>query len=140
MDFLELIKKIKNINNEIDIFIILENKNEELENLLIKQNIKNIFYNNELNLNEFITKIKNSKINIEEELKKEIEKLNNIINKKEEEIINLKNKKINLNEIENNKVLIKNDGEKVEVTIFKIKKYIINNKIQKNFLKKLNKI
>ena len=41
----ELIKKIKIINCDIDIFFILERKNLGLENLLKKQNIKNIFYN-----------------------------------------------------------------------------------------------
>ena len=140
ISFIDLIEKIKLINNKITFFVILENKNEKLENQLIKQNIKNIFYINELNINEFIKKIKNSKINIEDELKKEIQKLNIIINKKDEEIRNLKNIKINLDEIKNNRILVKKSEEKVEITVFKVKKYFINKKIQKNVIKKINSL
>ena len=82
----ELIKKIKIINCDIDIFFILERKNLELENLLKKQNIKNIFYNEEIDFDDFVDKIKNFKNKDDEKLKQEILKLKNIINEKEQEI------------------------------------------------------
>ena len=63
-----LIKKIKNINNKINFIFILENKNEKLEKILFEENIKNIFYNKEININNFILKIKSIKINNEEQL------------------------------------------------------------------------
>ena len=92
IDIINLIKNIKEINNQINIFFILENKNDELENLLKKEKIFNIFYNNEININEFIIKLKNSKLNLEENFEEEIKLLKNIINKKDEELLNYKNK------------------------------------------------
>lgn len=100
INIINLINKIKIINNEINIFFILENKNEEFEKLLKKVNIKNIFYINEININDFIEKIKNTKINNNEKLIEEINLLKNIINKKDEEIIKYKN-----NNVENKKKL-----------------------------------
>ena len=41
INIIKLIKSIKKINNEIKIVFILENKNEELENLLKEENVKN---------------------------------------------------------------------------------------------------
>ena len=101
INIINLINKIKIINNEINIFFILENKNEELENLLKKENIKNIFYINEININDFIEKIKNTKINNNEKLIEEINLLKNIINKKDEELIKYKN-----SNFENKKLVI----------------------------------
>ena len=49
INFFELIKKIKNINKKIKLIIILENKNEKLENKLKKINIKNIYLKNKIN-------------------------------------------------------------------------------------------
>ena len=68
INIINLINKIKIINNEINIFFILENKNDELEKILKKENIKNIFYIYEINVNDFIDKIKNEKINNNEKL------------------------------------------------------------------------
>ena len=62
INIINLINKIKIINNEINIFFVLENKNDELEKILKKENIKNIFYINEINVNDFIDKIKNAKV------------------------------------------------------------------------------
>ena len=89
INLINLIKNIKKINNEINIVFILKNKNKELENLLKIENIKNIFYNDEININEFIEKIK--KINNNEKLQEEIILLKNIINKKDEELLKYKN-------------------------------------------------
>ena len=101
INIINLINKIKIINNEINIFFILENKNDELEKILKKENIKNIFYINEINVNDFIEKIKNAKINNNEKLIEEINLLKNIINKKDEELIKYKN-----SNFENKKLVI----------------------------------
>lgn len=159
INIINLIKKIKLINNEINIIFILENKNKELEKLLKLENIKNIFYNDEINIDNFIINLKNLKINNQEKLEEEIKLLKNIINKKDEEILNLKNnnlinneknikprnteeirmkEKINIlkNKPKEEMVTI-NNGEKIEIIITKINKYSINKKIEKNILKKL---
>lgn len=101
INIINLINKIKIINNEINIFFVLENKNDELEKILKKENIKNIFYINEINVNDFIDKIKNAKINNNEKLIEEINLLKNIINKKNEELIKYKN-----SNFENKKLII----------------------------------
>ena len=91
INLINLIKNIKKINNEINIFFIFENKNLELENLLKNENIKNIFYNDEIDINNFINKLKNAKINNEEKLEEEIKLLKNIINKKDEQLLKYQN-------------------------------------------------
>ena len=50
INIINLINKIKIINNEINIFFVLENKNDELEKILKKENIKNIFYINDYHI------------------------------------------------------------------------------------------
>lgn len=97
----KLIEKIKIINKNIKIIIILENKNEELENKLIAKGIIKIFYHNNIEINKFIKFIKENKENENEELKQEINDLKNLIleNKKVDE--ENKSKKIN-NKIKNN--------------------------------------
>ena len=97
----KLIEKIKIINKNIKIIIILENKNEELENKLIAKGIIKIFYHNNIEINKFIKFIKENKENENEELKQEINDLKNLIleNKKIDE--KNKSKKIN-NKIKNN--------------------------------------
>ena len=97
----KLIEKIKIINKNIKIIIILENKNEELENKLIAKGIIKIFYHNNIEINKFIKFIKENKENENEELKQEINDLKNLIleNKKIDE--ENKSKKIN-NKIKNN--------------------------------------
>ena len=60
INFIELIKKIKNINKKIKLIIILENKNENLEKNLKKINIKNIYLKNKINKKKII-KIINKK-------------------------------------------------------------------------------
>ena len=97
----KLIEKIKIINKNIKIIIILENKNEELENKLIAKGIIKIFYHNNIEINKFIKFIKENKENENEELKQEINDLKNLIleNKKFDE--ENKSKKIN-NKIKSN--------------------------------------
>ena len=117
----KLIKKIKEINNKIKIIFILENKNEKLEKILFNENIKNIFYNNKINFNEFINEIKKLEFSEEEILKKEIDKLNEIILNKNNEILKYKNK--------NNNLLINENKIKKEKII---KNKLINKKKRKN--------
>ncbi len=129
IDIITLIKNIKKINNKINIFFIMENKNIEIEKLLKEENIENIFYNNEININEFIKKIKEAEINVEENLKKEIKILKNIINKKDEELFKYK---------KNKEIIIITGDKKVGKTIIikNIKKLIKNKK--EIFLKEKN--
>ena len=96
----ELIEKIKNINSNIEIIIFLENKNTELENYLYAKGIYNIFYNNQIEIEEIIKIINNKNIEINNELKeiKEmlLEKQKNKVNNKKiilNKLINIFNKK-----------------------------------------------
>ena len=80
-----IIKKIKIINENIKIIFILEKENTELEKILIKNNIKDIYYNNKIKLKDLVQIINKKEINMEEEiikLKKIIEQQND--NKKKE--------------------------------------------------------
>ncbi len=79
INFIELIKKIKKINKKIKIIIILEKEDEIKENELKKININKIYYNNKITLEYLIKIIKEKEINKEEELKKEINELKQII-------------------------------------------------------------
>lgn len=96
----ELIKKIKNINSNIEIIIFLENKNTELENYLYAKGVYNIFYNNQIEIEEIIKIINNKNIEINNELKEIkqmlLEKQNNKVNNKKiilNKLINIFNKK-----------------------------------------------
>jgi len=88
----KLIEKIKLINYNIKIIMILENKNEELENILIAKGTFKILYNNQIEINDMIKIIKKEENNIEkEELKKEINNLKKLMlekQKSEKEQIN----------------------------------------------------
>ena len=102
----ELIKKIRLINEQIKIIVILEKENTELEKILIKNHIIDIYFNNQINLKELIKIINKEEMNIEEEiikLKKIIQEKNMNYNIPEEnflkreterKIINRKIKKI----------------------------------------------
>ncbi|MCL2860435.1 MAG: ParA family protein [Oscillospiraceae bacterium] len=123
----ELILKIKEINNNMEIIIILEKENNLLEKFLKNNGINNIFYNNELSIEIFEKEIKNINnkniINVEE-IKKVL--FNNNSNKKAfinkingESFIDKKIKdkikdisKIKLNKLKNNKknILISING------------------------------
>ena len=100
IDIKELIEKIKNINSNIEIILFLENKNTELENYLYAKGIYNIFYNNQIEVEEIIKIINDKNIEINNELKEIkqmlLEKQKNKINKKKiilNKLINAFNKK-----------------------------------------------
>lgn len=165
----KLIEKIKEKNNNIKIIIILEKRKKELENILYKNGILKIYYNNEVEINEIISYIKeeDKKENLKkdnEEIKKELNNLKEILIKNniyynEEENNNkniIKNNKIkNINykkcrNIENNKFKIldnkKNNKEKINKKIISIVgtggvgKSIVTLNLAKSFKETQNKI
>ena len=79
-----LIKKIKLINKMIKIIFILEKENNKLEEILIKNQIIDIYYNNKINLKNLIEIINKKEISMEEEIIKlrKIIKENDISNRK----------------------------------------------------------
>lgn len=93
----KLIKKIKLINEKIKIIFILEKENNNLEKILIKNNILDIYYNNKINLNELIKIINKKEINMEEE----IIKLKKIIEEKNINNNSEKNKQIKYDKLKN---------------------------------------
>ena len=113
--FKDLINKIKTINNDIEIIVILENKNYKLKEFLMQKNIKSIFYNNEITIDELINVIEEKN-----KAKKEIE-INNEI-KILREIIMENNKKIEQNKKYKKISKIINILKKQKNKIIKIKK------------------
>lgn len=91
-----LIEKIKQINNEVNIVIILENKKEELEKNLYSKNVYLILYN-KIEIKEIIKLIKNKKEDENEKIKKEINDLKKIII--EQNSKNNQNKKQKIKEV-----------------------------------------
>ena len=89
---INLIEEIKIINKYIKIILILENKDEELENILFGKGIYKIIYNNQMTITDLI-KILNKKDD-EDELKKEIINLRKLImeNSQKNNLNNFKNK------------------------------------------------
>lgn len=146
INFLELIKKIKIINKEIKLIIILNKENNYLENKLKEININNIYYKNKINNKILINiinnknkiEIKNNKINIENnKIKKSNKnklKINKIIklNKDKVNIIKILNKKIKPEKIKNKKIICITGGKKVgKTTITLILAYYLSQENKK---------
>ena len=133
INFFELIKKIKNINKKIKLIIILENKNEKLENKLKKINIKNIYLKNKINSKKIIEIINEKNKN----KNKKTEKNNKKIKKNNKgKTINIKKDYFqNLKKIKNRFFQIKKEIQK------SIKKFFDSNfsKVNKIKLKKIIK-
>lgn len=154
IEFIEIINKIKLINKKIEIIAILKEENEEIKNKLISKGIFNIFYNNEITVEELIRIIKEkNKTKKETEINEEIENLKKMIldnkkTKKENQIkkiINkyilkikekIKNKKyyierVENNELKDNKIISIAGANGVGKTVFSsiITKLIKNKKI-----------
>ena len=134
IEFIKLVKKIKKINKKIKIIIILSNKKIEQE--LIKNNIKEIYYNNIFSINKLIKKIKetnNLNFKNEKNIKKNIQINNNKINKTIKIIIEKICEIINKNKIIENKIICifgKNEIDKKIIELYIIKKIILeNNKV-----------
>lgn len=111
-----LVEKIKEKNKQIKIMIILEQKKEELENILYLKGVNKIYYNNEVEIEEIISFIKkeekteNKQINLETENLKEILIKNNIYNEEENKNQKIENKtkeeiKLIKKENENKKII-----------------------------------
>lgn len=130
--FKDLINKIKKINNDIEIIVILENKNYKLKEFLMQKNINSIFYNNEITIDELINVIEEKN-----KAKKEIE-INNEI-KLLREIIMENNKKIEQNKKDKKTSKIINILKKQKNKIIKNEK-ISNLKIIKNKTNKNSKV
>jgi len=110
-----LIEKIKEKNRKINIIIILENKKEELENILYLKGVIKIYYNNQVEIEEIISFIKNEKIEENEKIKIELENLKEILIKNN---INFEKEKLNNNLLENKidkNELIKKDKNKIKI-------------------------
>ena len=147
----KLIKNIKLINKKIKIIYILEKQNKKIENILYKNNIKEIYYEKEINFNTIIKIINNKnnyfKLNLEKEKNKKTKK--EIKNKIIKTFFKIKNKTKNINKkykinnlinFKNNiykkLIKLKNNIFKIITNLNKIK--IIKNKLFKNLLIKNN--
>ncbi len=120
--FKELIGKIKSIKNDVEIIVILKEKNDELKNYLFSQGIYEIFLNNKITIDELIKIInKKNKIIKENEINEEIKLIKEIILKN--------NKKINKNKFKNNYLLKLKNNKLINKKTIKNK--IINNKLIK---------
>ena len=76
----KIIEKIKQINKKIKIIIILENKDEQLENILLTKGANKIIYHNQIEIKDIINIINNIENKYEnEKLTKEINDLKNLI-------------------------------------------------------------
>ena len=124
----ELIKKIKLKNEKIKIILILEKENKEKIIKLNKINNIEFYFNNKINIKELIKIINEKEIN-KEELKEEIEKLENII---KENNYKIKNKEIkNNNKTKDSKINNNKINKKTKKEINKYNKKIKNKKIEK---------
>lgn len=125
----DLIKKIKEKNNKINLIIILEKENEKIKDYLLKNNINLIINKKNLNINLLNNILKNNlnknKVNNKtKKLNKIIKKINNYIKNKKNKI-----KKIILNK--KNKIIKLVYLIKIIKNIFKIK---INKKINRKII------
>ena len=77
----DVITKIKIINNNIEIIILLEKKEKEIEKKLKEQKIKNVLYIDNIKINDIIKILKNKKINNKTKIPQE-ENIKNEINRK----------------------------------------------------------
>ncbi len=116
-----LIEKIKEKNNKIKIIVILENKKEEIENILYLKGVKKIYYNNQVEIKEIISFIKNDDIEENEKIKFELENLKKILLKNNISL-EQENEKNNLLKLENEKGKneeLKNEKEKNKIKLIK---------------------
>lgn len=119
----ELIEKIKQMNENIKIIIILENKKQELENYLLAKGKIFIFYNNEITIEQLI-KIIEEKSN-QEILEEEILEIKKMIHKENSNLINEEGKQKIKNK--NNYILSEKEEKEIEEEIeeeLKVKKII----------------
>ena len=126
ISIIDLIKKIKAIDKNINIIFIFNKKNEEKEKILIKLGIKNIYNINKIKQANIINKlIKNNNEKHEKRILKIIKNMFKISKNKKRNKVKINNK---------NKIIIffgKNESEKIKIIYFiifyfkKIKKKIL---------------
>lgn len=137
----KLVEKIKLKNNKINIIVILEDKKEELENILYLKGVIKIYYNNKVEIEEIISFIKNENKEENEKIKIELENLKEILIKNNILLENEKtnNNLINTKELNNKKIKLKDKYNKIELieNNNKIKLIKKDNKINKNENKKI---
>lgn len=128
ISWIELINKIKQFNKLIKIIFILEYENELIEKLLIERKIDKVFYNKEININEFINYLINDKKS-EEELKNEINELKKEIKKNKQELLKYRQKYDKGNELNSKrgKIISITGIEKSGKTIIS---YLLANKLK----------
>lgn len=93
--FFELIKKIKKIKENIEIYIFLENKDEDTEKQLNSQNIYKIYYLCETDFDCFTQNFKENKNDVLYEINKEINDFKKIILNENKDNYSLLEEKIN---------------------------------------------
>ena len=119
--FKELIEKIKEINKNIELIVILKEEKEDLKNYLITKGVFDIYLNNKISIEELIEKInEKNKIKKEMEINEEIKQLKKIILEKNKKNTNIKIIKNKLNNI------IKKINKNKKVKKEKINKKIIS--------------
>lgn len=77
--FYKLINKIKNIKENLDIYVFLKEKDEDIENYLMSYQIYKIYYLNEINYDDFIKNFFVGKKNILVGINKEINDFKKLI-------------------------------------------------------------
>ena len=120
----KIVEKIKLINNNINIIIILENKKEELEHILIAKGVYKILYNNEVEIKDFINLINKNENSENEELKKEINNLKKLIIEDEKRDIYFNKNKRKINIIKD--IIKKENNNKINDKDLILKKEIIS--------------
>lgn len=115
----DLIEKIKKINEKIEIIFILEKVDLEKEKILKEKNIKNIYYNSQINTEKLIEIIQEKNKKTEQELEEEIRKLKKIIENKNNYNKNIKekSKKICLEKHKKIKQKTKHNVEKIKNSV-----------------------
>ena len=138
LNIYEFIEEIKKENSFIEIIIFIENKNDKLEEYLKSKNIKNIFYNNQIEIKEIINLLNKKENNYSNnEIEKEIKILKEIILNNNFNIKNKINKNIKIKN-ENKKIIInKINYLKNKLNYFKLN--IFNNNLEKNLNTKILK-
>ena len=137
LEICELIEKVEEVNYKIKIVLILEKYDEKLEKILIKKGVYRIFYNNKIEVGDFI-KILNEDSKMEkynEEIRKEIDELKKYIKSQSiNEKIN-SDKKIVKNKLNKNKKFYKKEkNDLLNIVVENIKNNLLNKKIFLNIL------
>ena len=137
LEICELIEKVEEVNYKIKIVLILEKYDEKLEKILIKKGVYRIFYNNKIEVGDFI-KILNEDSKMEkynEEIRKEIDELKKYIKSQSiNEKINSE-KKIVKNKLNKKKKFYKKEkNDLLNIVVENIKNNLLNKKIFLNIL------